>query len=247
MDVGRREILVAAGLVVLSRPRYAEGNRDAEHRPEVDLPLLSENPDAVPIRVTVNHPMEPDHFIRSIEIRVDQDPVPYKGKFHFTPLNGRAWVAFQMRSGAGSIAKVVAECSRHGGFVATRPFRVTEGGCGATLDPIARAALPSARLRLPEAPRAGEIVEIRTKVEHYSDTGLIFKDGKSLRAGPEFYVRRMVVFLDEERISEFEMTPAVSPNPLIRFPLKAARSGMLRLAFVNSEGRRWDVAQPLKL
>ncbi len=43
------------------------------------------------------------------------------------------------------------------------------------------------------------------------------------------------------------MTSAVSANPVIRFPLRAARSGTLRVVFVNSEGRRWEVAQPLRI
>lgn len=38
------------------------------HRRKVDLPSLAEDPTAVPIRVSVEHPMERDHYIRSIEI-----------------------------------------------------------------------------------------------------------------------------------------------------------------------------------
>jgi hypothetical protein len=36
----------------------------------------------------------------------DKDPVPSKGKFLFTPANGRAWVAFPMRLGAGGLLRV---------------------------------------------------------------------------------------------------------------------------------------------
>jgi len=53
--------------------------------------------------------------------------------------------------------------------------------------------------------------------------------------------------VDDQPISEFQMTSAVSANPVIRFPLRAARSGTLRVVFVNSEGRRWEVAQPLRI
>ena len=57
----------------------------------------------------------------------------------------------------------------------------------------------------------------------------------------------MLVFLDDHKISEFQMTSAVSANPLIRFPVKAARSGTLRVVFVNSEGQRWEATQPLRV
>ena len=79
-------------------PRVAT---DREHRIDLDVPILSEEPAAVPIRVGVDHPMEPDHYIQSIEVSIDHDPVPAKGKFLFTPANGRPWVAYQMRSGTG--------------------------------------------------------------------------------------------------------------------------------------------------
>jgi hypothetical protein len=44
-------------------------------------------------------------------VTLDKDPVPWKGKFDFTPGNGRAWVAFTMRSDTGGLVRAVAECS----------------------------------------------------------------------------------------------------------------------------------------
>jgi predicted secreted protein len=75
------------------------------------MPILAEDSAAVPVQVSVEHPMEPDHYIRSLEVTLDKDPVPWKGKFNFTPGNGRAWVAFTMRSGTGGLVRAVAECS----------------------------------------------------------------------------------------------------------------------------------------
>jgi hypothetical protein len=43
------------------------------------------------------------------------------------------------------------------------------------------------------------------------------------------------------------MTSAVSPHPVIRFPIRATRTGTLRVVFVNNEGQRWEVSQPLKV
>jgi hypothetical protein len=57
----------------------------------------------------------------------------------------------------------------------------------------------------------------------------------------------MLVFLDDHKISEFQMTSAVSANPLIRFSLKTMRSGTLRVVFVNNEGQRWEATQPLRV
>src|SRR2546428_12143524 len=111
--------------------------------------------------------MEPEHFIRSIETRLDPDPVRYKGKFLFTPANGQAAVAFHMRSGAGGVLEVTAECSRHGRFVATKATRVTEGGCAGPPD-MTRDRLGHPRIRLPGAFRVGDVGQGRTKVNHSS-------------------------------------------------------------------------------
>jgi predicted secreted protein len=243
----RRAVLLGSALTLLVPARLrAEPALEREHRPVITAPSLAEDPAAVPIQVAVNHPMEPDHFIRSIEIRLDSDPVPDKGKYLFTPANGQAAVAFSMRSGTGGTLKATVECSRHGRFVATRDIRVTEGGCAALPD-MSRDRLGNPRLRLPESMRAGEIVQVRAKVDHNSYTGLVLKGGKHVREAPEFFVKQMLVFLDDERVSDFQMTSAVSANPLIRFPLKVTRAGTLRVVFVSSEGPRWEAAQPIRL
>ena len=247
MNVSRRTLLLGAPMALLvPRRLHAQLAVDREHRPVIDTPTLAEDPSAVPLQVSVNHPMEPEHFIRSIEIRLDHDPVPYKGKFLFTPANGQAAVAFHMRSGAGGVLEVTAECSRHGRFVATKETRVTEGGCAAPPD-MTRDRLGHPRIRLPEAFRIGDVVQVRTKVDHSSYTGLVLKSGKYVREAPEFYIKHMLVLLDDQKVSEFQMTSAVSANPLIRFPLRVTRSGTLRVVFTNNEGQRWEATQRIQV
>jgi sulfur-oxidizing protein SoxY len=247
MDRSRRVLLLGGALTLLApgRPR-AQPALEREHRAVIDAPTLAEDPGAVPLQVSVNHPMEPDHFIRSIEIRLDNDPVPNKGTYLFTPANGQAGVAFHMRSGAGGVLKVTAECSRHGRFIATKEIRVTEGGCAGPPD-MSRDRLGNPRIRFPESIRPGEIVQVRAKVDHNSYTGLILKGGKHVREAPEFFVKQTLVFFDDQRVSEFQMTSAVSANPLIRFPLRVTRGGTLRVVFINNEGQRWEASHQIRL
>ena len=247
MNISRRTVFLGAPLVLLAPRRlYAQPDLGRAHRPVIDTPTLAEDPSAVPLQVSVNHPMEPEHSIRSIEIRLDNDPVPHKGTFLFTPANGQAAAAFHMRSGAGGVLKVTAECSRHGRFVATKETRVTEGGCAGPPD-MSRDRLGAPRIRLPESIRTGEIVQVRAKIDHNSYTGLVLKSGKYVREAPEFYVKQMLVFLDDQKVSEFQLTSAVSANPLIRFPLRVTRAGVLRVVFTNSEGQRWEATQRIQV
>ena len=249
--LNRRKFLagsLAATLWSVACPRGSGGQEkpDSTHRPEIDLPVLADDPVAVPLQVWVDHPMEPDHVIRSLEVSIETDPVPYKGKFLFTPSNGRAWVAFQFRSGIGGVVKVVVECSRHGRFTGTREVRVAEGGCTTAPDRTARERLGNPVIRLPGSIRAGEVVEVRTKVDHNSYTGLALRNGKFVSEAPEFYLKQMLVFLDNQKVSEFQMTSAVSPNPVIRFPLKVTGAGTLRVVFINNQGQRWEAARAVR-
>ena len=84
-------------------------------------------------------------------------------------------------------------------------------------------------------------------MDHDSNTGLVLKGGKLVREQPEFYVKDMLVYLDGEKISEFQMGSAISANPLIRFPVKITKTGTLRVVFVNSEGQRWEASQPIRI
>lgn len=225
----------------------AQTSVDREHRAQLEVPLVADDPTAVPVHVWVDHPMEPDHFIRSIEVRLDTDPLPYKGTFGFGPANGRASVAFRMRSGVGGVVKAVAECTRHGHFTGTREVRVVEGGCTTAPEEVAHERPRNAQLRLPEPIAPGQIVEVRARVEHNSDTGLRLRGGTFVREGPEFYLKEILVFLDEQKISEFRLSPAVSANPLIRFPIRVTRAGTLKAVFVNSQGQRAEALQAIRL
>jgi hypothetical protein len=112
---------------------------------------------------------------------------------------------------------------------------------------MTRDHLGSPRLRLPDSIRPGDIIQVRANVDHNSYTGLVLKGGRYVREAPEFYVKQMEVFLDDQKISDFQLTSALSANPLLRFPVKAVRSGTLRVVFHNSEGQRWETAQRISV
>lgn len=235
----------AAGIVL--RPAATDAGAPAfEHRPAIEVPALAEDPSAVPVRVSVDHPMERDHFIESVELILEADPVAHKGTYRFTPANGRARISFPMRSGAGGLLKAIATCNRHGRFVGTREVRVGGDGCASESDGW-RGRPGNPRVRVMGVPKLGEVVEIAAKLDHESDTGLRLKDGKYTRVRPEFFVREMQVFLGGERISEFRLTSALSSNAIVRFPVRVTGASTLRVVVVNSEGRRWEATAPIRL
>ena len=161
-------------------------------------------------------------------------------------MNGRASVAFKMRSGSGGVVRAIAECTRHGRFTGTREIRVAEGGCAMPPDRAGRDRPRNVQIRLPQTLRAGDTVEARVRVEHNTETGLVFVNGRYVREAPEFYLKEMLVLLDDRPISEFRMSSAISPNPVIRFPFRVPSHGTLKVVFVNSDGVRAQAAQTFK-
>jgi len=165
-------LLVSVGAFVLRPERRRAAPAREDHREKLELPILAEDPTAVPARVSVEHPMERDYYIQSIEVVLATDPGRGEGTYRFTPGSGQAWVAFQMRSGVGGVVQAAAECTRHGRFVATREVRLAGDGCAAAPARVAKDRSGNPKLRLGRIPRLGEIVEVRTKLDHDSDTGL---------------------------------------------------------------------------
>ncbi|HSS65996.1 MAG TPA: thiosulfate oxidation carrier protein SoxY [Gammaproteobacteria bacterium] len=100
------------------------------HVPKVTLPPVVEDGSQAPIVVEMDHPMEPDHYIKSVQIMNFTDPVVIKGKFYFTPVNGEVYLGTQIRL-AGGEAKVwvIAECNQHGKWATSRETKVAAGGC----------------------------------------------------------------------------------------------------------------------
>jgi sulfur-oxidizing protein SoxY len=249
-ELDRRTVLslLVGGGTFMLRPEVGHAKAGADdHRPKLELPILAEDPTAVPVRVSVEHPMERDHYIQSIQVVLATDPVANKGIYRFTPGSGQASVAFPMRSGVGGVVQATVECTRHGRFAATREVRVAGDGCATMPERVVRERSGNPKLRLARVPRLGEIVEVRTKVDHESDTGLSLKGGVYVRERPEFFIKQVHVYFDRELVADFTLTSAISANPIFRFPVRVPRPGVLRVVFVNNEGRQWEVTEPVRL
>jgi len=100
------------------------------HIPRLRVPEIAEDGANVPVIVEMDHPMEPDHYIKSLAIFNYSDPVIYKGTFFYRPENGAVWLSTQVRmNGGDSRVWAVAECNQHGKWVGYADLKVAIGGC----------------------------------------------------------------------------------------------------------------------
>ena len=115
------------------------------------------------------------------------------------------------------------------------------------LERASRGRPGNVRLKIAPPRRIGDVVEVRTKIDYASDTGLTLKAGAYVRERREVFVRQLRVYFDHELVSEFMLTSAISSNPILRFPFRVNRAGTLRVVFVDHEDSRWEAAERVSL
>lgn len=230
---------------------------EREHVTVLHLPEMTRNGAKVPIVVEMAHPMTPDHHVSSVQVVNGTDPIPLKGTFHFTPGNGRVYLAFQARMSAGtSEVSVTAECNRHGQSSTTRTIEIPQdaGGCTGTAPPPGPAlgeAIQAPVIRIAELVERGkirrdEIVHAQVKMRHPNRTGLVLRDGSFVQESEPLHLEELEVHYGGERVSRFEMTPALSDDPFITFCLLARVEGPLRVVLTNNRGERFEATHEIR-
>jgi len=91
-----------------------------------------------------------------------------------------------------------------------------------------------ARLRVPDRARKGEIVEIRTMVEHPNESG--FRHDNMGRPIPRHIVTSLVCTYNGREVFSAKLHPAVTTNPYMTFFLRATESGTLDFRWEDDQG-----------
>jgi sulfur-oxidizing protein SoxY len=220
------------------------------------VPRFTANGAKVPIVVEMDRPLTPRHHVTTVRVANANDPISSKGTFHFTPENGRVYLAFQARMHDGpSVVAATAECNLHGTISATSPVEIAAGtgGCsgGAPAAPRTRGDdVHAPVIRVPalverRGIRAGEILLVQVKMRHPNRTGLVFREGRFVQEGEPIHLDALEVLYGEERVSHFALTPALSDDPFFTFALRARRAGRLRVVVTNSRGQRFEATHEL--
>jgi desulfoferrodoxin (superoxide reductase-like protein) len=219
---------------------------EREHLPVLRIPAKTRNAHKVPIVVEMSHPMTREHHVTKVEVVNERDPLPSLGTFRFSPAAGAVYVGFQARIDDGdSEVTVTAECNRHGAWAIRRRITVAEDpeGCSATAPPRARTAgedIHPPEIRIPELVergriRRGDIIHPQLKIRHPNRTGT---------AG-SLHLNDLEVWFAGQRVSRFELTPALSDDPFISFALLADREGLLEVRLANNRGERFVAAHAI--
>lgn len=148
---GRREVLKAAGVGALAIvgsgliPKTAKAtpasvakfmdkvsgtSTPKSGKIKIKLPDIAENGNTVPLTVSVDSPMTPDNYVKSIHIGAEGNPYPQVVSLNLTPSSGKAMVSTRIR--LAKTQNVVARAVMSDGSVyqSKKKVKVTIGGCG---------------------------------------------------------------------------------------------------------------------
>ena len=93
-------------------------------------------------------------------------------------------------------------------------------------------------INLPQAPRRGELIEIRALIQHPMETG--YRPGADGKVLPRDIVRRFSCRFDDGAASELvisaDLFPAIAANPYLAFHMVATGSGMLTFTWEGDNG-----------
>jgi sulfur-oxidizing protein SoxZ len=92
----------------------------------------------------------------------------------------------------------------------------------------------TARIRLPDRIRKGEVITVHSIISHPMDTGFFrTRDGDPI---PAFFIKDVVVTYGDEEIARFEWTSGISRDPVVTFTLRADRAAPLTLVWTDNKG-----------
>lgn len=109
---------------------FLQGAQALEEGLDLDMPVLGDNPAAVPIKAKVLLPITPASYCEELIILAEGNPRPLACRFTFTPLAGTAEVAIRLRLIESQTIRALARMNDGRILMAHRHITVTAGGCG---------------------------------------------------------------------------------------------------------------------
>ena len=110
-------------------PAFTGGAAVEAGKVKLDIPLLGENGNAVPLKVTVDSPMTADAYVKTVAVFSEKNPLPNVANFHLRPTGAPAMVQTRIRLGDSQKLTVIAHLSDGSFWSDTAELVVTLPAC----------------------------------------------------------------------------------------------------------------------
>lgn len=104
--------------------------RPLESGLKLELPVLADNPGAVPVHVWVTTPISDSHYCKELIVLAELNPSPLACRFSFSPAAGTAEAAVRLRLSQSQTIHALARMSDGKVLVARQAITVAASGCG---------------------------------------------------------------------------------------------------------------------
>ena len=103
------------------------------------------------------------------------------------------------------------------------------------------------RIRLPIRIAKGHVIKVQAKMRHPARTGLrMIAEHVFAKGEPAFYIKKMEVFFRDAPVSTYEMSAALSDDPIVTFKLRASEEGLIRVVFTSSDDKAYEASTMLR-
>jgi sulfur-oxidizing protein SoxZ len=106
-------------------------------------------------------------------------------------------------------------------------------------------ATPKPRLKLPKTAKAGEVITIKTLINHPMETGQ--RKDKQGNKIPRKIINKFTCEFEGQTVFECDIEPAISANPYFEFNAKPMKSGTFKFTWVDDDGSKYTLEQAIEV
>ena len=101
------------------------------------------------------------------------------------------------------------------------------------------------RLSIPKDAKLGDIVELKAMIRHDMESG--YRRNIQGEPIPRLILTQFECKLDEDVIFKADLHPGVSANPLLKFHMRAEKSGTLSFTWTEQTGQIFTKSAPFEI
>ncbi len=106
-------------------------------------------------------------------------------------------------------------------------------------------ATPRPRIKLPKTAKAGDVITIKTLIDHQMETGQ--RKDKAGNKIPRRIINKFSCEFDGNLVFSTDIEPAISANPYFEFTAKPMKSGMFKFTWVDDSGATYTTEQAIEV
>ncbi len=101
------------------------------------------------------------------------------------------------------------------------------------------------RVKVPKKAKAGEVITIKTLINHKMESG--FRKDKKGELIPRKIINKFTAKFNGTQVFAVDIEPAVSANPFLQFNVKVQESGEFEFTWVDDDGKVYATKKTIKV